>query len=172
MNSADYKKFNSEFALGKKMNVEIKLATKHNLIELLPLVHAYHKFEEIELTDNECKNSIQQILTNKSLGGIWLVCVDNQVVGYIALCLGFSIEFSGLDAFVDEFYIIPEFRSKGIGTKVLEFIKEEAVKMNVGALHLEVARSNKKAKNLYNKANFKARERYVLMSVNLKENQA
>lgn len=65
----------SEFALGQKMNVEIKLATKQNLIELLPLVHAYHKFEKIELTDNECKNSIQQILTNKSLGGIWLVCM-------------------------------------------------------------------------------------------------
>jgi len=57
---------------------------------------------------------------------------DVEFVGYIALCVGYSIEFAGLD----EFYIHPEFRSKGIGTKVLVLVKAEARKMEIQAIHL------------------------------------
>ena len=40
---------------------------------------------------------------------IW--CKINQlIVGYIALGYGYAIEFAGRDAFIDEFYILPEFQ--------------------------------------------------------------
>ena len=148
-------------------NVTIQLASEDDLAEILPFVCAYHEFEELNLTDIERERSVRTLLSDRLLGGIWLVHVDVEPVGYIALCFGYSIEFAGQDAFVDEFYIHPKFRDKGIGTKVLELIKEEAIKMNIRALHLEVARSNRKAQGLYSRAHFKAREKYVIMSVNL-----
>jgi ribosomal protein S18 acetylase RimI-like enzyme len=148
-------------------NVTIQLASKKNLAEVIPFVRAYHEFENLELTEIEREQSVGKLLSDNSLGGLLLIYVDKERVGYIVLCLGYSIEFAGLDAFVDEFYIQPESRGKGTGTKVLELIKEEAKKMNVRAIHLEVARTNQHAKNLYSKANFKAREKYVIMSVDL-----
>jgi len=149
------------------MNIYIEVATENNLANLLPLVSAYHNFENIQTSKHEREKSIRHLVTNESLGKIWLIYEDTKIIGYIALCFGFSIEFSGLDAFVDEFFIAPDLRGRGVGTKVLECVKIEAKKMGIRALHLEVARSNKKARNLYTRSNFKAREKYVLMSVNL-----
>ena len=117
--------------------------------------------------DEQRKNSLITLLENIELGGVWLIYSDCQAVGYIALCTGYSIEFSGKDAFIDEFYIKPEFQGKGLGKQTLEFIKIAAKALDVRAIHLEVARTNTKAHWLYSQFNFEVREKYVLMSVKL-----
>ncbi len=149
------------------LNVKIQLALENNLAKLLPFVRAYHEFEGLNLSEKVREEAVRKLLSHQSLGGIWLIYRDIELVGYIVLCVGFSLEFAGLDAFVDEFYIHPSFRAKGIGAKALALVKAEARKMKIRALHLEVARANIQAQGLYAKANFKAREKYVLMSVNL-----
>ncbi len=146
---------------------EIKIAAIEDLEILLPFVRAFHEFENLHITEEQRKSSVTALLTNLELGRIWLIYYDRQPVGYIALCLGYSIEFAGKDAFIDEFYIKPEFRGQGLGKQTLEFIKIAAKELDVRAIHLEVARTNTNAHKLYDRANFKVREKYVLMSVNL-----
>ena len=89
------------------------------------------------------------------------------MVGYAALCFGYSIEFRGRDAFVDELFIAEQARGKGLGSRVLELIRKEAARLGIVALHLEVARDNTRARRLYEKWGFRARERYYLMSCDL-----
>ncbi len=149
------------------LDTKIQLASEKNLAELLPFVRSYHKFEEINLTEKKRASSLRTLLRNKSLGEIWLVYSSIELVGYIVLCTGYSIEFAGVDAFIDEFYIEPKFRGKGIGKRVLELVKVEAKKTGIRAIHLEVARTNTKAQTLYSRASFKAREKYILMSIDL-----
>jgi ribosomal protein S18 acetylase RimI-like enzyme len=98
-----------------------------------------------------------------------LIYCDKQVIGYVTLCIGYSIEFAGKDAFIDEFYIEPNFRGKGLRKKALKLIKDLAREKEIQALHLEVERSNLKAQSLYAQADFEVRERYVLMSAKLWE---
>jgi ribosomal protein S18 acetylase RimI-like enzyme len=149
------------------MTPEIKIASIEDLEILLPLVRAFHEFENLHITEEQRKSALTALLANAELGGIWLICYNRQSVGYIALCLGYSIEFAGKDAFIDEFYIRPEFRGKGLGKQTLEFIKIAAKNLDIRAIHLEVARTNTKAHKLYSRSNFEVREKYVLMSVNL-----
>jgi GNAT superfamily N-acetyltransferase len=149
------------------MTPEIKIASIEDLEILLPLVRVFHEFEDLHVTEKQRKSSLTELLTNAELGGIWLIYYNRQPVGYIALCLGYSIEFAGKDAFVDEFYIRPEFRGKGLGTQTLELIKIAAKDLDIRAIHLEVARTNTNAHKLYSRSDFEAREKYVLMSVNL-----
>jgi len=149
------------------MTSEIKITSIEDLEILLPLVRAFHEFEDIHITEEQRKSSLTELLTNNALGGIWLIDYNRQSVGYIALCLGYSIEFVGKEAFIDEFYIRPEFRGKGLGKQTLEFIKIAAKDLNIRAIHLEVARTNTNAHKLYSHSNFEVREKYVLMSVNL-----
>jgi GNAT superfamily N-acetyltransferase len=150
-----------------KMRAEIRIASIEDLEILLPLVRAFHEFEDLHITDEQRKSSLTTLLGNAELGGVWLIYSDSQAVGYIALCTGYSIEFSGKDAFIDEFYIRPEFRGKGLGKQTLEFIKIAAKDLDIRAIHLEVARTNINAHRLYSRFNFKVREKYVLMSVEL-----
>jgi GNAT superfamily N-acetyltransferase len=149
------------------MRSEIRIASIEDLEIILPLVQAFHEFETLHITDEQRKDSLTTLLGNVEFGGVWLIYSDNQAVGYIALCTSYSIEFSGKDAFIDEFYIKPEFRGKGLGRQTLEFIKNAAKDLNIRAIHLEVARANTNAHRLYSRSNFEVREKYVLMSVKL-----
>lgn len=153
----------------KPVKTELRQALEADLASVLPLVHAYHEFERIDSSEVERVSALRRLLAERSLGGIWLIYTDHRLAGYIALCRGFSIEFNGFDAFIDEFYLSPGFRGKGIGKAVLEAIKDEARKMDINAIHLEVARDNKKARSLYKAAGFEAREKYVLMSAMLED---
>jgi GNAT superfamily N-acetyltransferase len=149
------------------MKAEIRIASIKDLEILLPLVQAFHEFEDLHITDEQRQSSLTTLLSNVEFGGIWLIYYNGQSIGYIALCIGYSIECSGKDAFIDEFYISPEFRGKGLGRETLELIKTVAKNLNIRALHLEVARTNANAHRLYSRSSFEIREKYVLMSVKL-----
>ncbi len=149
------------------MTIQLQLLTENQIDTVLPLVAAYHEFESLETTEIERTSAIRKLISDHNLGGIWLIYSEEELAGYIALCRGFSIEFGGFDAFVDEFYLLPKFRGQGIGAETLEQIKAEASKMDIEALHLEVARANTRAQKLYAKAQFKPRDKYVLMTVQL-----
>jgi ribosomal protein S18 acetylase RimI-like enzyme len=64
----------------------------------------------------------------------------------------------GRDAFVDEFYLLPEYRGHGWGRKTMSFVEEASQSLNIRALHLEVVRQNSAALQVYRKLGFKDRE--------------
>jgi GNAT superfamily N-acetyltransferase len=153
------------------MDLELLAATPADVDRILPLVAAYHAFEGIASDAAQRRSAVGRLLAERALGGIWLVLADGELAGYIALCRGFSIELDGFDAFIDEFYLEAEFRSRGIGRFALAAIKTEARGCGINALHLEVARDNQRARRLYEQAGFAARDRYLLMTAVLDERE-
>jgi ribosomal protein S18 acetylase RimI-like enzyme len=149
-------------------DIDLQAADRSLSDILAPLVRAYHEFEHVVMSDAERNAAIAPLLeTESSWGRVWLIRFRSRVVGYVALCFGYSIEFRGRDAFIDELFIVPEARGQGIGGAVLALLKREAASLGVVALHLEVARDNERAKRLYGQGGFLARERYCLMSCQL-----
>lgn len=148
--------------------MELRIAEVTDVDVLLPLVRQYHEFEQIEMSDADRIKAFSPLLGQNTLGQIWLILSSEQVVGYIALCFGYSIEFGGRDAFVDEFFIEAATRGQGLGREVLATIKAEATHRGIIALHLEVARTNRRAKKLYTALGFEAREHFHLMSCPLR----
>ena len=147
------------------MITELIPAKHEDLEELYELVTAYHAFENFELSPSTRKKAIANLLVpNSESGKIWLVSHNKEVVGYIVLCYGYSIEHGGKDAFIDEFYLIESARGKGIGESVLELVKAEAKELSIHALHLLVALHNNNAKKLYIKSSFRSRNNFQLMS--------
>ena len=151
----------------ESVNVELQRVGEAELPTLLPLIGEYHAFEGVDSTVEQREAAARTLLEHPEFGGLWLVRTGDRVAGYIALCRGFSIEFNGFDAFVDELYLAPGYRGRGIGSRVLELIRDEARARGVKALHLEVARDNAPARGLYAKSGFVARDKYVLMSVEI-----
>ena len=142
----------------------IQPATEKSIDLLLPFVRAFHQHEGLKMSEDERVSTLRRLISDDTWGKLWLIFDDAEPAGYIAICIGYSIEFRGNDAFVDEFYIRPESRGRGLGTRVLELIRAEAKRMGVRALHLEVARTNAKARKLYSNVQFEAREDYMLMT--------
>ncbi len=147
------------------MNWTLELAEPADLAQLLPLIRAYHEFEGVTLDEAARRAGAERLLSDPALGAVWFVMAGAERAGYIALCLGYSLEFGGFDAFIDEFYLRAEFRGHGGGKAALAAVKNAARERGIKMLHLEVARDNLPARKLYAGIGMRAREKYVLMSV-------
>jgi ribosomal protein S18 acetylase RimI-like enzyme len=79
-------------------------------------------------------------------------------VGYVVLCFGYSLEWLGRDAFIDEFYLREEYRGRGWGRKTLAFVEDAARSSEVTTLHLEVVQQNAAALEVYRKLGFQEHE--------------
>lgn len=100
-----------------------------------------------------------QFIGNENLGKSWLIYDENEAVGYMILTFVFSFEYGGTIAFVDELYISAQARGKGLGKSSIEFIKEEARKLSLKLLYLEVEHHNSNAQKLYLSAGFTEHKR-------------
>ena len=78
------------------------------------------------------------------------------------LTIGYSIEYRGHDAFVDELYLRESYRGRGWGRAALAFVEQACRELEVRALHLEVERKNTAAQALYRKFGFENQDRYLL----------
>jgi ribosomal protein S18 acetylase RimI-like enzyme len=91
-----------------------------------------------------------------------LLCEENKPVGYIVLTIGFSFEFHGHDAFIDELYVDAAYRRRGFGWQAVAFVEEKAREMGVNAVHLEVDRGNEPALELYRRMGYQDHARFLM----------
>ena len=82
--------------------------------------------------------------------------------GYAVLTIGYSLEYHGLDAFVDELYLAPAVRRGGLSREALALLEAECVSRGVRALHLEVERDNRVALDLYRRSGFRDHQRFLM----------
>jgi len=59
------------------------------------------------------RSALKDLVTDPSRGIVWLICDGDAAVSYLVLTFGYSLEFHGRDAFIDEVYIRPTHRSRG-----------------------------------------------------------
>lgn len=105
---------------------------------------------------------MQQLLQEPAFGRIWLIEMEQALAGYFVLCLGFSLEYHGHDAFVDEIYVREAYRGQGLGKRALQFLETQCRALGVQALHLEVERVNTHAQEVYRKHGFADHDRYLM----------
>lgn len=147
------------------MKADLVTATESDLEGLMPLVSAYHAFESITQTESIRQSAISKLLQpNSPFGRVLLVKSNGEMLGYLALCFGYSIELGGRDAFIDEFFLLELARGQGLGTEMLRQIQAEAKNMDIKALHLEVSHKNQGAQSLYQRCGFRARDHFHLMT--------
>ena len=86
-------------------------------------------------------------------------------IGYVVITFGWSIEFGGMDGFIDELYIRASVRGRGIASEILQELPTAlAQQAGLTALHLEVETGNERAQRLYRKLGFSVRDGYHLMT--------
>ena len=108
------------------------------------------------------RGELLKFLANPDLGRAWIFFEEETPVGYIILTFGFSFEYHGRDSFIDELYIEPQFRRKGVGHHAMLFVEERAAEMGVNALHLEVDEGNEPAAELYRRAGYRDQSRFLM----------
>jgi len=134
-----------------------RLATESDSAALLTFMRAYYAFDGHGFDEQKARVAMTTLLGDPKLGRVWLILDGEAPVGYVVICFSYSLEWLGRDAFVDEFYLLAEYRGRGWGSKTMAFVEDAARSLNVRALHLEVVQQNATALQVYRKLGFKDR---------------
>ncbi len=146
------------------MSAALTLAKPDHLDKLCDLCAAFHAEEGIKSTDEGRRDGLSPLVNGSPYGAVYLIGPARAPIGYMVICFGWSVEFGGLDAIIDELYIRPGVRGRGIATEALTALPRALSQAGLRAVHLEVDRENAAARKLYSRAGFTARDNYMFMS--------
>jgi ribosomal protein S18 acetylase RimI-like enzyme len=142
----------------------IREATPEDEPELLRMMRQLAEQEpgKIHFDEAVARACLRKLRSLPAFGGVWMLCEGNKPVGYIILTVGFSFEFHGHDAFIDELYVDAAYRRRGYGRKAVAFIEEKARERGVNAIHLEVDHGNDPALELYRRIGYENHDRFLM----------
>lgn len=146
------------------MSAALTLGKPEHLEKVVTLAAAFHAESGIEMSDEDRRAALGPLLDGLPYGVVYLIGPPRAPIGYVVICFSWSVEFGGLDAVIDELYIRPGVRGRGIATEALIAVPRALSEGGLRAIHLEVDRDNTKALRLYKRAGFAPREKYMFMS--------
>ena len=134
---------------------QFRLAQDSDAETLLDFMRAYYDFDGHGFDRSQAGLALDALLRDARLGMAWLILDIERPVGYVVLCFGYSLEWLGRDAFVDEFYLREEYRGHGWGRATMKFVEQAAREAGIRTLHLEVVENNRTALELYRGLGFR-----------------
>jgi GNAT superfamily N-acetyltransferase len=126
------------------------------------MMQNFYAIDNYPIDINLTKKLFSEFIADENLGNSWLICNDDEIVGYAIITYIFSFEYKGKMAFFEELFIAETARGKGIGQKAIEFVKDFSKSQNVKMMYLEVENHNQKAQKLYLANDFVIHNRKIM----------
>jgi ribosomal protein S18 acetylase RimI-like enzyme len=126
-----------------------------DLPELEEMIFALYR-EDVygeRMCRQKVERTVQELLLYPEKGTITMFCVNEVVVGYAIVIYYWSNEYGGNIASIDEYYVKPFWRRKGVGASFLEYVSK-AKAGDVKGLQLEVTPVNERAFDYYSRHGF------------------
>ncbi len=118
------------------------------------------------IDDSGRERFFKEILSGEIVKGYFIMC-GGEAAGYAICCLSASQEACGRVLWLDELYIKPDFRGKGLGSQFFKFLENTD---EYGYIRLEVERDNARALNLYKSLGYADANYLSLYKKTAKEN--
>lgn len=135
-----------------------------DMLYLLTLVEEYWRFEDITgFETSRVRAELERLFANPALGGGWIALADDKPAGYLLAVYVFSLEHLGLTAEIDEFFVLPSFRARGIGSGLLKMAEREFVRRKCTNVSLQISRGNDAARTFYRAHGYGERAGFELL---------
>lgn len=99
--------------------------------------------------------TFEELMNSEVYQSGYILAVDGVSAGYALVSKTFSREAGGTVWWLEELYILPEYRGKGLGRSYFDFIEKVAAENGVRRLRLEVEPDNTRAAKLYSALGYK-----------------
>jgi len=139
------------------MKTEIRKATVEDVQTILGFMKSFYEYDGLNYDKEKSEATLHEFIKSKA-GSLFVTESSGKPVGYFCLAYGYSLELHGKDCFLDEIFIIPEYRKQGIGAEVMKFIEDYLKKENFKSIHLIVFEKNILAQQFYIKKGFRTRD--------------
>ena len=146
------------------MSVDIRPMTSTDIPAMLPLVEQYWIFEDVAGFDAaRVAKELQRFCVDATLGNGWIAYVKGQPVGYLLAVYVFSLEHLGLTAEIDELFVLPSARGKGLGDELLELAEAEFIRRGCTNVALQLGKGNLGARFFYRAHGYEERAGFELL---------
>jgi GNAT superfamily N-acetyltransferase len=132
----------------------IRLATLTDVDALVRMMRQFYAESNFSLSEQSASRAFEALLDDSRLGQVWMIEHDCHPAGFVVLTVSFSMEYGGLRGFVDDFFVAPQYRNRGLGHAALEEVKRACRRRGVRALMVETGPDNDAALNAYRRAGF------------------
>jgi ribosomal protein S18 acetylase RimI-like enzyme len=137
----------------------IRQAVPTDLGNLLDLLENQFNENQIPFEAESQIAALSYFLAHKELGLVLIALEEDQAVGFAVITLTWTLEHGGKSAWVDELFVLPEYRNEGLGSTLLEGVLEAARNLGCRAVDLEVVVDQSRAERLYQRYGFRKLER-------------
>jgi len=138
----------------KKM-VAIRPVTREDRAAVLRLLAAQLAEHAIDMPNDGLARAVDAVMADPERGRLLVALADGRAVGVAALSFVFPIEHGGRSAWLEELYVEPGHRGRGIGGALLDAACTLAAACGAAAVDLEVDAGHARAARLYERAGFR-----------------
>jgi GNAT superfamily N-acetyltransferase len=147
--------------------MELIAADLNHIQELLDLMHEFYIWGDLPWKPDAARGALTALLEDDRLGQAWLTQEDGKRIGYMVFTYGYSLEFGGMEACLDELFILEEYRGRGFGSQTIQSIFPLIKAQGVRVLGLEVDFDDLRAQKFYRSLGFQRRDGYHTMVLQL-----
>lgn len=142
--------------------IAVREATSADVPRLVELMAEFYAESGYPLPRDAAARAFAPLVADARLGRVWLLEANGEPAGYAALTVGYSMEYGGLRGFVDDLFVRPAHRGRGLAAAALAELRRVAESMGVRALLVEVGPENAVARRVYARAGFADTGRMVI----------
>jgi ribosomal protein S18 acetylase RimI-like enzyme len=136
--------------------------------EVVAMIQAF--YEEDMSGKRKAKEQVYKSLEafekHPDYGSVTVFTAEEIIVGYCIIVHFYSNEYGGMMLYIDELYVVPEYRGKGIATDFIRQLRGNN-EIDCVAMKLEVLPYNTKAFKLYERLGFVESDRSYMMLRNV-----
>jgi Sortase and related acyltransferases len=133
-------------------NIVIKKAEPKDVPLILSLIKEIAEYEKLSHEVVATEEILAESLFGKNANTEVVIAYDNDIVaGYAVFFHNFSTFIGKSGLYLEDIYIKPEMRAKGIGKKIFKYLVNLAAERNCGRMEWAVLNWNVPAINFYQK---------------------
>lgn len=141
----------------------LRLAVPADEAVLLAMMRTFYAGERLPFDEARARRILDELTDPNLYGFLHVIACDGACAGYMLVSWGYSAEHGGPYLLVDELYVEPGHRGRGLGGKALAFAADLARGRGASVVKLEVSDHNPEAARLYIRAGFTDEKRRVLV---------
>src|SRR5215468_2501727 len=122
--------------------IEIRSATPSDSETVTSLLMAQFREHSIDMPADAVRTAVVGLLGDQTRGFILIAVQAAAVVGVACVSFTWTLEHGGKSAWLDELFVVPEARNRGIGKDMLEAVLHAARVAGCAAVDLEVDSSH------------------------------
>jgi len=133
-----------------KENIKIRKAGLNDVTIILNLIKELAEYEKLldEVTATEDK-LMNTIFGKDKFVEVWLAEINNEPAGLVFFFRNYSTFLAKPGYYIEDLYVRPQFRGRGVGKKLLKKVIEIAAEKNYGRVEWSVLNWNEPAIEFY-----------------------